>query len=479
MKKFSPFLILLGLLLWIGCEVKTPEQPSLSITKNQLVLSKMVAIGNSLTAGFQSSGLVEDFQLKSYPYLIAQQLGKAADFQMPLIAKPGIGSTAGKTPLKLQGGQIVADNLTVDPRTLLKNATLARPYDNLAVPGATLGDVLTATSSTTSASGSNPFFDMVLRNPNFGNTSQLQQAILLNPTLIMLWIGNNDVLASALAGGNPALITSQANFQTRFTTLLTQLRQNTRAAIVMANIPYVTDIPYVNTLDIIFRTIPALGITSPVPVIFDTKFQPVDFDPSANVLYIPLLTEETQVVHLTLPALSLYQTGVGVPNAAVLTSLGVPAEQAQALEQGMKAAGLNPTGQKLPNTVSITVTENNTIKQAVDGFNSTLQTLATQFQVPIVNANAMLTTLNTSGMDGYSGKFVLLDPANTAFSLDGVHPNNGGYALVANAFIEKINTTFGLAIPKLNPASYKGQYTGGTISEKIALEAVEQVKAIF
>lgn len=181
---------------------------------------------------------------------------------------------------------------------------------------------------------------------------------------------------------------------------------------------------------------------------------------------------------MTLPALSLYQNGIGIPNAAALIALGVEATQAQMLEQGMIAAGLNPTGMKLPATVSLTLTENDAIKQAVDGFNTVLQNLAAQFNIPIVDANSMLTTLNTSGLEGYSGRFVMLDPANTAFSLDGVHPNNGGYALVANAFIEKINATFRLTIPKLNCADFKGQY-GGSVSTEITMEAVEQVKAIF
>jgi lysophospholipase L1-like esterase len=169
---------------------------------------------------------------------------------------------------------------------------------------------------------------------------------------------------------------------------------------------------------------------------------------------------------------------MGIPNAAALTQMGLPAAQAQLLEQGMKAAGLNPTGQPFPGTMSLTVTENDAIKQAVDGFNSTLQSLAAQFQVPIVDANSMLTTLKTSGLEGYSGRFVMLDPANTAFSLDGVHPNDGGYAIVANAFIEKINATFQLTIPKLNTAEFKGQY-GSSVSAQITLKAVEQVKAIF
>jgi lysophospholipase L1-like esterase len=469
MKKLVLLLMVLSLPWWIGCDVQTPEQPK------ALTFSKMVAIGNSLTAGFQSSGLCECMQPQSYPNLIARQIGKAAEFEQPLIHEPGIGSTSGKGHLELVNGKIVAPDLTVPPTAMLLNALLPRPYDNLGVPGATLRDVLYATDATTSVSKTNSFFNIVLRNPNLGNTTQLQQAITLNPNLVLLWIGNNDVLGAALNGGNPALITPQADFQALFTTLLTELRQKTKAAIVMGNIPYVTDIPYINMMDIIFRPIPALGITKAVPVVFDAQFKPVDF---GGGLYLPLLTEEKDVAHLTLPALSVYQTGMGIPNAAALIQMGLSAANAQALEQGMKAAGLNPTGQPFPGAMSITATENDAIKQAIDGFNSTLQSLAAQFQVPLVDFNAMLTTLNTSGLDGYSGRFVMLDPANTAFSLDGVHPNDGGYAIVANAFIEKINATFQLTIPKLNCADFKGQY-GGSVSAKLALEAAEQVKAIF
>lgn len=476
MRKLILFWIVLGLSLGIGCSIDTPEQPKLNMEQNQLVLSKMVAIGNSLTAGFQSSGLCECMQPQSYPNLIARQIGKAAEFEQPLIDQPGIGSTAGKGHLELVNGKIIAPDLTVPPTAMLLNALLPRPYDNLGVPGAMLRDVLNATDATTSVAKTNAYFNIVLRNPNFGNTTQLQQAIILNPTLVLLWIGNNDVLGYALNGGSaPAAITPQADFQAQFATLLTELRQKTKAALIMGNIPYVTDIPYLNAMDIIFRPIPALGITKPVPVVFDAQFKPVDF---GGGMYLPLLTAETDVAHLTLPALSAYQTGMGIPNAAALVQMGLPAAQAQALEQGMRAVGLNPTGQPFPGTMSLTTTEDNAIKQAVDGFNNTLLTLAAQFQVPIVDANAMLTTLNTSGLEGYSGRFVMMDPANTAFSLDGVHPNDGGYAIVANAFIAKINATFQLTVPKLNTAEFKGQYSG-SVSEKMTLEAVEQVKAIF
>lgn len=489
MKKFAVLLLLLGITLFLACEAGDPVQDQLNLVKNQLLLRKVVAIGNSLTAGFQSAGLRKDFQQHSYPYYIAQQIGKAGDFQMPWIESPGVGTTSTGDPTT------VATPLSFNPQTgslefttypitnvpgLLSNALLPRPYDDLAVPGAALNDLIAATTSANSSNPSNPFYDMILRNPNFGNMTMLQQAILLNPSLVILWIGNNDVLGAALNGtDNAAYITDQQTFASEFTQLLTELRTRLpNTAVVMGNIPYVTDIPYVNTLDIIFTPILRLGVTVPVPVVFDTHLQPVVFDTTGGPLYLPLLTEEQGVEHLLIPALTAYQQGIGVPDSAALVAMGIPAPMASQLVQGMQAAGLNPTGVPIPASMTLTASEAANIKTAVDGFNSTLAGLATTFKVPIMDANSLLTTLNQSGIDGITGKFVLLDPANTGFSLDGVHPNNAGYAIVANEFIKLINANFGLSIPTLSPAQYAGQYVGTRISH-IAPGTFEQVKKIF
>lgn len=493
MKKIVTFLIIAALLAFIGCEVKQPEAPQLkNVTQSQLALSKIVYVGNSLTAGFQSAGLVKDFQLHSYPYLIAQQMGKAGDFEQPLVDDPGIGSTPGKTPLYLDPatGTPVADDLTVNPMTLLLNVRLGRPYDNLGVPGATLNDVLNTTSG--------GLFDIVLRNPDFGNnTTQLQQAISLWPSLVVLWIGNNDVLGAALNGGDASLITPSADFQTNYGAVLTELAKirDGNVGILIANIPNVTDIPYVNLLDgLIYKTIPALGINVPVPVVFDATFQPILFDTTLG-LYLPLLADEgilaggSPIEHVLLPFLSEYQAnGLGVPDSATIDfvlrnpPLNLPppiaAGYAHQLDSAMVANGLNPSGNPIPGNLTITQAEETMLVNAVGGFNQIISGIASAQGIPMVDANQLLSDLNTSGVDGYSGKFIFFDPANTAFSLDGVHPNHGGYAIVANAFIEKINTVLGLQIPMVNTAQFKGQYLGKPVA-KISVEAANLVKPLF
>lgn len=490
MKRIITFLVIAGIAAFIGCEVKQPDAPELNITRNQLALSKIVYVGNSLTAGFQSAGLVKDFQMHSFPYLIARQMGKADDFEQPLIDDPGISSTPGVGVLDFDPatGAIAPRGTYTDPRALLLNATLSRPYDNLGVPGADLNDVLNTTSG--------GLFDLILRNPTFAGMTQLDQAIALLPTLVVLWIGNNDVLGAALAGGDLGQITNPADFQSNLTAILNQLGtiRGGNVGIIMANIPNVTDIPYVNILDDVFQTIPLLGINNPVPVLFQTEpnaqggmdFVPIDF----GGFYLPLVTEEfaSGVAHVLLPALSEYQSnGLGVPDSAIIahtliTQAGfdtaTAAGTAQQLVAGMVNAGLTPSGIPVPGNLTITVAEETAIGNAVAGFNQIIDGISAQTGIPVVNINSTLQQLNTAGVDGYSAKFVLSDPVNTAFSLDGVHPSNGGYAILANEFIKTMNAIPDIQIPLIDTSQFKGQYVGKPVG-KISSEAANLVKPLF
>ena len=404
MYKLLIFLIILCLAFLNACQPDQPVAPKMNVTINELALSKIVAVGNSLTAGLQSAGMMEDFQLNSYPFLLAQQLGKT-EFEQPWVLAPGIGAPAGLTPMYLDSeGNITQDTLDFSPLLLLKNVLLARPYDNLGVPGADLNDLL----NTTGGVATNPWFDMILRNPNMGNTTQLEQVVLLQPTMVLLWAGSNDVLAAALNGGDLSQITSQDDFASMMGQIINQLQSDLpNKIIIQANIPYVTDIPYVNTLDVVF-----LG---GVPVVFDNNLEPVDF---GDGTYLQLVTSETNVEHVTLVGLGAYQQGLGIPDSTYMVEvLGMGQGQAGQIEQAMIAAGLNPTGLPLDETMTITSAEISTIKAAVDGYNQTIASLASSNRIPIVDANAALTELNVNGIDGATGKFVMVDPEGTGNGL--------------------------------------------------------------
>ena len=128
--------------------------------------------------------------------------------------------------------------------------------------------------------------------------------------------------------------------------------------------------------------------------------------------------------------------------------MGLAADQAGAdalfliIQDAMVAAGVTMgTDVGMPFTGDLTITESEftDILIALADFNVIIQDVSSQFDVPLVDINHLWNPENEGAFDGYSGAFVLDDPENTVFSLDGVHPNNLGHAIIANAFIDMIN----------------------------------------
>lgn len=433
------FILLLALPLFISCD----ETEDLVDDVTDPEPSKYVAMGDSLTAGVQSDGIEDDFQFNSFPYLISLQLG-IDDFEQPTVDSPGIGFEPGKTPLMFKMGEITRDDLDIDPTILFDNFFLDRPYDNLGIPGAQIVDV---------ESTSELLFELILR----GMGTQLEQAIRLEPEILTLWVGNNDVLGAATNGGDLNKITPAGEFENDFDDILEELTTETDADIITANIPNVTDIPFVNFLDRIFRTVPSLGINEPVPVLFDQNFEPVDF---GNGLYLPLLTEETAVENLLISCLGDYRDeGIGIPDEDDLVNMGFSMEEANQIVALIEAEGGIASGIAIEGDKTLNTSERNAIQNAVTEFNTVINSVSANYGVPVVDINSTLTELNTAGIDGFSGNFVLSDPENTAFSLDGIHANNAGYAIIANRFIETMNTELDMDIPLLNTGDFRGQYS--------------------
>lgn len=374
---------------------------------------RYVAIGNSLTAGFQSGGLRADWQRASYPAKIAEAMG-IADFQIPTIDSPGIGrqKVGGKTGTPLiynpATGSIAPVALEVESSALLSNRTLARPYNNLGVPGATAFDILHAYDSTTAQAGNNGYFNIVLRGGLFHNTSMLRQAIRQNPTHITMWIGNNEILGGITAGTviKGVTVVPVESYSAVMDLALDTLMRETSARIFLANIPSITSIPFVTTVP---------------KVVFD----PATFQPHPS--NTPFLTREDSVEYVLLPALGEIAQKNGIPTA------------------------LGGTGDTLAAGLTLTTAEVATAKELVDAYNAYLKKKADDnpSRITLVDVNALLTDLTDGKIPGLSSNFILLDPNQTAFSLDGVHPNAKGYKEVTNLFIRTINRTLDQEYPEM------------------------------
>ena len=94
---------------------------------------------------------------------------------------------------------------------------------------------------------------------------------------------------------------------------------------------------------------------------------------------------------------------------------------------------------------------------ATDAYNASISSLASAYGLALVDANSKMKELgNASGIQYNGVKYTASFVTGGAFSLDGVHPNGRGYALIANTFIDAINKTYGSTLPWVDINAYSG-----------------------
>lgn len=422
LNKFLGIAAVVMLVFISSCKLDTPGVTSSAdvdrTAETSALFASYVALGNSLTAGYQSGALTEKYQQFSYPKHIATQAGKSASFTQPLLAYPGLGAytAQGAGVLELQGFDtsgnpviapvpyVTAGFNPLNPYLSPDIMNLAAPYSNLGIPGTVLGDLDSAITAANSYSHSG-LIDPILRNPAFGNTNPISQALMLQATFVSVWIGNNDVLGYATSGGtSPAEPTNATAFELLYTNMLNKVTSGgSGAKAIVANIPDVTSIPYFTTV-------------------------PYAVDPGTGTP-VALVIQATDGVRQATAEDLILLTGQGIIGdvSGTYGPAGVP-------------VGFDLSA-PMPTSVVLDKDEIAIAKTAVAAFNTSISTVSAQFGVPVVDMNSYMKEL----ADGIVVAGVELDAGfitGGVFSLDGVHPNNLGYALIANQFIEVINGTF-------------------------------------
>jgi len=387
--------------------------------------SKYVAMGDSLTAGFASGGLMVNYQKDSYPAILARQFGMTS-FQQPTVSDPGIPSVMILQALRLtsQGVSpvIVPKSSSTGAPT---NATLQGPYNNLGIPGAKVNDLLTKTGNIQrlaagQSTAATVMYDLILRD---NTTTAIQQAIGAGGTFYTVWIGNNDVLGAVTTGValDGVTLTPAATFQTQYATLLGALKQNRPgAAIMVANIPAVTAIPFLTTI------------------------KPYLINP-ANGAKIPLIGEQgllTENDYVTLGASSLIAQGIGVPTAAGGTGRPLP------------EGSFDPATGTLTPGVILRAAEVAAIKARHAELNSIIANVAAQVGAKVFDVNSLFGSILANGYTVGGVKLTAAFLTGGIFSYDGVHVQNLGNALLATEMIKFINAAFGASIPEVNLRQY-------------------------
>jgi hypothetical protein len=395
----------------------------------QINLSNYVAIGDSLTAGFSGAGLSQYYQQDSFPAILARQFNMSS-FQQPLVSDPGLPPTSELVALNVTSQGISPVIVTKSGLGTPINATYSGIYNNLGIPGANAGDMLTLTGNIYNlqqdfmllAAGQTslkvPMADLVLRD---GQNPVINQAVGKRGTFYTVWIGNNDVLGAAITGValDGITLTDVATFTQEYQTLLGGLHQQLPdAKIVVANIPDVTSIPFVTTVKP-YLVNPADG--SHIPLIGEAG----------------LLTEND---YLTLYAAPLIAQGIGVPVAAGGTG--------QPLPEG----SIDQTG--LHDGVILRAAEVSAILQRTAQLNQVIAQTASSVGAGLWDVNAFFKGVVAHGVVVGGIRLSADFLTGGLFGYDGIHPQRLGYAMVANEFVKVINQRFGADVPQVDLRPY-------------------------
>jgi lysophospholipase L1-like esterase len=383
--------------------------------QHQADLSHLVVVGDSLSAGFQNFSMVQSGQVSGYANLIAQQA--RTPLILPLITEPGVPNklilVPGPTPTIIQAPGISTGRLSQDVQVT-----------DLAVPGHFVVDALNRRPSFPIVNLTDQvqtLTNLVLGFPGLFENLALSQVEWVErfatvkasaPTTILVWLGNNDALLSVLLA-DTQLLTPPAVFDTLYTQLMDRLSK-TGATLVTANIADVTAIPYLTPAEKVVLPI-AAATSIPPAVLFNL------LGISTGDYLVPgavAIIRQMAANH-----------GLGpLPKVCPAPLAGLPVSQTACV---LRAAQIS------------------TIQAAVKAYNAVIAARAAAEGAVVVDISALLQELEQHGIE-VGGRRLTTDFMGGLFSLDGVHPTNTGYAIIANEFIKTMNRQLEADIPPLS-----------------------------
>lgn len=489
-----------------SCEPEFENEVNANYTSGDADFSTYVAVGNSLTAGYMDGTVSRVGQTYSFPNLLAQKfaLVGGGEFTQPSYADDvnnlgGLmlgGVQIGNTRLVVDAGQVNPDGSRGAVENIAGSSTIqvselqATAYNNMGVPGAKSFHLLANTyGNVANLPNANPYF---IRHATSTNATILGDAMTKNPTFFTNWIGSNDVLAYATNGGaqadgvtpaadhnttgnmNPNTygandITNSNYFAGVYSNIINTLTSNGAKGVV-ATVPSVTSIPY-------FTTIPY----NPVPLDNATATQlnsgyatyngGLDLAFSNGLITnqerlqrkINFVAGQNPVVIVDSDLTNL--SGLGLPSYRMTTAqdlIVLPARSVIGTVVGGNPAMINGVSVPLANKWVLTANEKTKVANATASYNAAIVSIANANDLAVADMNAIMNQL-VGGLRIETGQIYtanyfsgVANEWKVLFSLDGVHPNARGYAVIANEIIKVINRHYNSNLPLHNAGSFPG-----------------------
>ncbi|MCD4724018.1 MAG: hypothetical protein K8R63_04185 [Bacteroidales bacterium] len=450
--KLKYYLFILLLVAIASCK---PEIDEFSPSKGGADFTSFIAVGNSLTAGYADGSLYESGQEASLPNILAKQFAFAGggDFKQPMMLDDFGFGFDGATPVpKLVLGMKTdcTGETSMSPVRAPVDVNMANfqsvaaegPYNNIAVPGVKTFHFF---SDQLAGLFGNPYYARFAPDPT---TKLIELTASIDATFFSLWIGSNDALGYALAGGAADALTDPADFDNYYNMILTSCIQNLPGAYddakgVIANIPDIMSIPYFSFMS---TQIPYNGMmldsaqAAGLNILYVMYGHPeITFQEGPNPFVVQnsdgswgRMTADDRFL-MSLPSDSMKCNGMGV---------AIPPPDA-------------PAPFPIPHKYILDKAEIADIRDHIAQYNAKIFELSTLYNLAHVDMAKVLVDVGSGGItiDGidFSATFV---QGNT-FSLDGIHLTPIGAAMTAHYFIEAINATYGAKIPQVNVTDYQ------------------------
>jgi len=453
MKKINYIPVIIAATVALSC-TKTQFDDAEATSGGSANFSNYIAVGNSLTQGYQDGGLHNEYQQQenSYPAIIAKQM--ETSFLQPMVEGAGSGYR------KLTS--LAPDIIPVSPEASWGAAGWStwdktKQYNNMGVAGILLRDCVSGGTGNTLYAAANPYGGY----QDLQTKTYLDNVTASNATFFTNWLGNNDVLSWATSGGFDdangipgfSALTPAGEFRTKYDAILSAF-QTMGAKGVCATLADVTAIPFFTTVPhnpipldqanaaalnsafaayntVLDNLVLAGAISSS-----EATQRKINFVAGATNA---ILIEDESLTDLTpyLPANSPYikTRQATAADLILLTSSDTIG----------KVIGGDPTkkyGVTIPFSDTFVLTEDEVteVQTRTLELNAEIRaSAAANGNVAVVDMYAVMFELQKGmNFDGvsYTANYI----KGGAFSLDGVHPNSRGYAIIANKFMETINS---------------------------------------
>lgn len=516
MKNINIFILFTVAFIFWSCEQQFPElkEPPPPETgciscpegagSGDASFDKFVAIGNSYVAGFQAGALYDEGQTNSMAKLISQQLACAGGndvFNQPDInsfngyniqlSVPGQGIIVGRLILFDDGsGAAPAPAGAPGVPAPYNTAELPAPYNgdrsslnNFGVPLIYLGQALTPATGNPASPFFNPLWARFASSP--GVKSIAEDALAAAGSFYLIWLGIDDALLHAALGADGTFpLTSVDDFNLQYNSLITtMLTANPVFKGVVGDIPSIVTYPYFTT--IAYNSIPLDAATAGalqeglannynsfisamagLKVISNEEHDRrlLNYIEGNNSILITdeALTDLTQFMldngaaQLVPFAQARQTTGTDLIPLAAGAVLGNPYLGIPTAIQGVSWP--------LTDNYALTVSEIVQIETNIAGYNAIIDGAVAGSNNRLVVANVGAALYNLLEASISSGGLVVngvaltsnLTPPTAAFSEDGLHPNNRGYAYLGNVFVDAINSKFGATVPQICLSDFSG-----------------------